>query len=81
MQLLAKLWRNQEGFVISSEYVLIGSVCVLTMAVGLKDVTRIIDQQTEASVVPFDSLQTSTRYAGLNQPASNTPTQTTINSF
>ncbi|MFO1019490.1 MAG: hypothetical protein U0903_02140 [Planctomycetales bacterium] len=81
MQTLIKLWRNQDGFVISTEYVLIGSVCVLTLAIGLKDVGRVIDEQTQLSARSFDSLPDSTRYAGLDQPVSNPSPNTSINSF
>lgn len=63
--LLTRLWKNEDGFVVSAEMILIATIAVLAMVVGLSEVAYGINQELEDTGSAFGSLSQSYRYAGM----------------
>lgn len=47
LHLLQKLYRDEAGFIVSAELVLIGTIAVLSMVVGLAEVSNSINNELE----------------------------------
>ncbi|MDA0835039.1 MAG: branched-chain amino acid aminotransferase [Planctomycetota bacterium] len=65
MQLLKTLWHNDAGFIISAELVLIASIAVLSLVVGLTEVSYGINNELEDVGSAFGSVNQSYRYNGV----------------
>lgn len=61
----AKLWADESGFVASAELILISTIAVLSMVVGLSEVSYGIVQELEDTGSAFGSVNQSYRYNGL----------------
>lgn len=65
MTLVSKLWKDEAGFILSSELVLIATIGVLAMVVGLSEVANSINQELEDVASAFGAVNQSFRYQGL----------------
>lgn len=63
--LAVTLWKDEAGFILSSELVLIATVAVLAMVVGLSEVAHAVNQELEDVASAFGSVNQSYRYQGL----------------
>lgn len=59
------LWKDESGFIVSAELVLIGTIAVLAMVVGLSEVASAINQELEDVASAFGAMNQSFRYSGL----------------
>ena len=63
--LLLALWKDEAGFILSAELVLISTIGVLSMVVGLSEVANAINQELEDVASAFGAVNQSYRYQGL----------------
>ena len=63
--LAVALWKDEAGFLLSAELVLIASIAVLSMVVGLSEVANAVNQELEDVASAFGSVNQSFRYQGL----------------
>lgn len=63
--LLTNLWKEEAGFVVSAELVLISTIAVLAMVVGLSEVAYGISQELEDTATAFGAVNQTFRYTGL----------------
>jgi Flp pilus assembly pilin Flp len=63
--LALSLWKDEAGFIVSAELVLIATVAVLAMVVGLSEVANAVNQELEDVASSFGSVNQSFRYQGL----------------
>ncbi len=63
--LLLTLWKDEAGFIVSAELVLIATIAVLAMVVGLAEVAGSINQELEDVASAFGSVNQGFRYQGL----------------
>lgn len=63
--LAVALWKDEAGFIVSAELVLIATVAVLAMVVGLSEVANAVNQELEDVASSFGSVNQSFRYQGL----------------
>lgn len=54
--LLSAFWKDERGFIVSAELVLIGTIAVLSMVVGLSAVSRAITNELIDMAQSFDSV-------------------------
>lgn len=59
------IWKDEAGFIVSAELVLISTVGVLAMVVGLSEVSHAINQELEDVASAFGAVNQSYRYQGL----------------
>ena len=64
--LLNKLYRDEAGFIVSAELILISTILVIGMIVGLSEVSLNINQELEDVGSAVGSLNQSFRYFGLS---------------
>ncbi len=60
------LWKDEAGFIISAELVLISTIAVLGMVVGLSEVAWGINEELEDVGSAYGSVNQSFRYAGVS---------------
>ena len=63
--LFLALWKDEAGFILSAELVLISTIGVLSMVVGLSEVASAINQELEDVASAFGAVNQSYRYQGL----------------
>ncbi|MHC4878892.1 MAG: branched-chain amino acid aminotransferase [Planctomycetota bacterium] len=63
--ILWKLYNDETGFVVSAEMILIATVAVLSLVVGLSEVSHAVNQELEDVGSAFGALQQSYVYRGL----------------
>ncbi len=63
--LLAKLWADEAGFIVSAELILVSTILVLGMTVGLSEVSFAVNQELEDVAAAFGSINQSYRYEGM----------------
>ena len=63
--LILSLWKDEAGFIISAELILISTIGVLAMVVGLSEVANSINQELEDVASAFGAVNQSYRYQGL----------------
>ena len=68
MNLFAKLWNDDAGFLLASELVLISTILILGMVVGLAEVQHAVVQELEDVASAFGAVNQSFRYSGLDSP-------------
>ena len=49
-------WKDEDGFIISAELVLVGTIATLSMVVGLTTVSRAINSELSDIAAAFDSV-------------------------
>ncbi len=59
------LWKEEAGFVVSAELVLVSTIAVLAMVVGLAEVAYGVSQELEDTGSAFGSINQSFHYLGL----------------
>ena len=59
------LWKDDAGFILSSELILIATIAVLSMVVGLAEVSHAINQELEDVASAFGAVNQTYRYQGL----------------
>lgn len=64
--MLKQLWNDEHGFIISAELVLIASIAVLSLVVGLTEVSYGINNELEDVGSAFGSINQSFRYNGVS---------------
>lgn len=64
-QMLRKLYIDEAGFVVSAELILIATVAVLSLVVGLGEVSHAVNQELEDVGSAFGAVQQSYVYRGL----------------
>lgn len=62
---ILSLWKDEAGFIVSAELILISTIGVLSMVVGLTEVSISINQELEDVASAFGSVNQSYRYQGL----------------
>lgn len=60
------LWRDEHGFLVSAELVLIATIVVLAMIVGLSEVAYGVNEELEDIGSAFGAVNQSYRYAGVS---------------
>lgn len=63
--LAVALWKDEAGFIVSAELVLIATIAVLAMVVGLAEVANAVNQELEDVAAAFGAVNQSYRYQGL----------------
>ena len=71
MTLALSLWKDEAGFIVSAELILIATIGVLAMVVGLSEVSVAINQELEDVASAFGSVNQSYRYQGLTGHGGN----------
>ncbi|RMG37891.1 MAG: branched-chain amino acid aminotransferase [Planctomycetota bacterium] len=64
--LLIAFIRDDAGFIISAELVLVATIAVLSMVVGLSEIAHAVNQELEDVASAFGALNQTYRYNGLN---------------
>ena len=64
-KLVLNLWKEEAGFVVSAELILISTIAVLAMVVGLSEIAYGISQELEDTASAFGAVNQSFRYTGL----------------
>lgn len=60
-----QLWRDENGFVVSAELIIVATIAVLSMVVGLAEVSHGVNQELEDVGAAFGAMQQSYVYRGL----------------
>lgn len=63
---LLALWKDEAGFIVSAELVLIATIAVLSMLVGLSEVANAINQELEDVGSAFGALNQTYEYMGFS---------------
>lgn len=66
MQLLHSFWKEEAGFLIAGELILISTILVLGMVVGLTCVRNAVTHELEDVAYAFSSVNQSYRYSNLD---------------
>ena len=64
--LITQLMKDDAGFILSTELVLVSTIGVLSMVVGLSEVANAVNQELEDVASAFGSVNQSYRYSGLD---------------
>ena len=64
MKILNSLWKDEAGFVVSSELVLISTIVVLGLVVGLAEVANGVNEELEDVGSAVGSMNQTLRYSG-----------------
>jgi hypothetical protein len=62
--LIHRLIDDEAGFIISDELILVGTITVLSMAVGLVEVSFAVNQELKDVASSFDSINQNHNYRG-----------------
>lgn len=63
--LIHTFWKDENGFVVSAELILIATLAVLSLVVGLKEVSTAINNELEDVASAFGAVNQSYHYRGL----------------
>lgn len=63
--LLTHLWNDEAGFIVSAELILIATIAVLSMVVGLSELSHGVNQELEDVASAFGAINQTYRYSGL----------------
>ena len=63
-QTLLALWKDDAGFIVSAELVLIATIAVLSMLVGLSEVAHAVNQELEDVGSAFGAINQTYQYKG-----------------
>ncbi len=64
--LIIQLINDENGFIVSAELILVGTIAVLAMVVGLSEVAQAVNQELEDVASAFGSANQTYSYAGLD---------------
>ena len=64
MMVLTALWKDEAGFIVSAELVLVSTIVVLGLVVGLSEVANGVNEELEDVGSAIGSINQSMRYAG-----------------
>ena len=64
MKVLKSLWKDDAGFIVSSELVLIATITVLSLVVGLSEVSNGVNEELEDVGSAVGSINQTLRYSG-----------------
>ena len=64
--LLVRLYRDENGFIVSAELILVATIAVLSMVVGLSEISNAVNQELEDVASAFGSVNQTYRYCGLD---------------
>lgn len=73
MSLLIALLRDEKGFVISAELVMIATVLVIALVVGLTEVAAAVNNELNDVGNAFAHTNQSFRYSGMSNGSGGTP--------
>jgi len=62
MNLIAQLYGDEAGFIVSAELILVSTIAVLSMIVGLSEVASAVNQELEDVAAAFGALNQSYHY-------------------
>ena len=65
LSIATPLWRDQEGFLVSAELVLIATITILSMVVGLSEIAHGVNQELEDIGTAFGVVNQNYRYSGV----------------
>ncbi len=65
MQMLRRLWKDQDGFVVSTELVLVATILVIGMVVGLATVRNAVVQELGDVAMAIGNINQSYQYSGV----------------
>ena len=65
-------WRDENGFVVSAELILVATIVVLGLVVGLAEVRQAISEELEDVASAFGSVNQSYNYIGLSTSKAQT---------
>ena len=65
------LWRDEAGFIISAELILVATIAVLSSIVGLTSIAHAVNGELLDVANGFESLRQNPRYATLSQAGSS----------
>lgn len=60
-----ELWCDENGFVVSAELIIVATIAVLSMVVGLAEISHGVNQELEDVGAAFGAMQQSYVYRGL----------------
>lgn len=60
-----KLLKDEAGFLLSAELILISTIVTIGMIVGLADLSHAVNQELDEAAWAFDSVNSSYRYDGM----------------
>lgn len=63
-RLLDSLWKDEAGFVVSAELILVATITVLSMVVGLAEVSFAVNHELADVASAFDSVNQSYGFQG-----------------
>lgn len=63
--LLTNLYNDENGFIVSAELILVSTIAVLSMIVGLSEVSNAINQELEDVASAFGAVNQTYAYDGL----------------
>lgn len=66
MNILKSLWKDEAGFVVSAELVLISTIVVIGLVVGLSEVANGVNEELEDVGSAIGSLNQTLRYSGFS---------------
>lgn len=66
--IIRNLWKDEAGFLVASELVLVSTILVLGMVVGMTSVSHAINHELVDVASAYDSVNQSYRYDGLFDP-------------
>lgn len=64
MNVLTCLWKDEAGFVVSAELILVSTIVVLSLVVGLAEVSNGVNEELEDVGSAIGSINQSFRYSG-----------------
>ena len=65
MTLVTKMWKDEAGFIVSAELILVATIVVLAMVVGLAEVSFGINEELEDVASAFGTVNQSYCFNGL----------------
>ncbi len=74
MRLLQNLWKDEAGFVVSTELVLIATILVIGMIVGLATVRNAVVQELGDVAMAIGNINQSFQYSGVTGRANSSAT-------
>ncbi len=65
MNLIAQLYSDEAGFIVSAELALVTTIAVLSMIVGLSEVAHAVNQELEDVAAAFGALNQTYHYSAI----------------
>ena len=71
LSLVCRLWRDEAGFIVSAELILVATIAVLSTVVGLSTVSHAVNNELLDVANGFEALGQNPRYATLDPVSSS----------